>query len=528
MMNFFRRFNESFLIVLSALFILNLAISLSYAITKFGQNDQDDEVPVSFEFDAIWFYGSDMSRVIPEVDLNWVTVVFRPDLFAYAFDSTEDSALDEIMIATAKTTVSGFDEIVDLFYDPNLAEGACFLKLRDGIQESEVKNLLLKLNKHEEISYAHPTLKIEDKTYAFFNAFEIEWKTGVEANLQERLMNQANVYIDKEEFAYRVNLFETSFFKAINLLAEDIHISRVVPYLVELKPAIRASLTVAMNGGNIGDKIPFLLHISFSDLVRIDPSSLVNIYLKPPNIQKELFELKFDPYDYVEAAAKSPIRITGWMRFFTTGEFIIPSLEIKYTCSTSFDERPRVAKTKSFPFKVSSIIPDQITEKKLLIPMDLLKLNYGIKTYYKKAKMYLFFAILSFTLAFLLMGWFIAWVYLLKKQKDKLREKKEEDIVAEQIRLMLQRDPSTPHWGYIGQMSRLLRDYLVAKYRPTDYPSGGSGKVFYEAVKQSLPDKIAPAILSLFNQIDNLVALEIDPFPQMDDLKSEVLKIINA
>jgi len=526
-MNFYNGFNKFLTIVFSAFLLFSGSISVSEAITKFGAKTIEKKVLASFEFDDIWFYDSDLSRIIPDIDMNWVAVVFQPDLFAYAFDSTEESGLEDIITATARTIVSGFDEIVDLFYDHNLAEYSCFFKLREGIKKNELQNLLIELNKYGDIAYAHPTIRLKDKTYAFFNAFEIEWKTGADEDIQKRLMNQADVYIDKNEFAYRVNLFKIPFFKAISLLAEDIHVLRVTPYLVELKPAIRASLTLSINGGNIGDRIPFSLHISFSDLVRIDPSSIVNIYLTPPDIQKELFELKFDPYDYVEAAAKSPILITGWMKFFTPGEFIIPSLEIKYTCSTSFDERPRVIKTKRVPFKVSSIVPAHQTEKKLLIPMDFLNLNYNIKSYHKKANIHLLLSTLSFLLAVICMGWFIGKVYIIKKQKENLREKKREDIIAEKLRLLLQKDPPDPHWGYIGEISKILREYLVTKYQITNYPAGGSGKVFFDAINKSLPEKIAPALLSLFNNIDDIVALELNPCPDLELFKSEVLQIID-
>ena len=71
------------------------------------------------------------------------------------------------------------------------------------------------------------------------------------------------------------------FFTALNLLAEDIRVLRATPYLVEIKPSLRAQLSFFMNGGNIGDSVPFTLTITFSDRVSIDPSSLAIINLRP-------------------------------------------------------------------------------------------------------------------------------------------------------------------------------------------------------------------------------------------------------
>ena len=106
-------------------------------------------------------------------------------------------------------------------------------------------------------------------------------------------------------------MLEIPFFKALNLLAEDISVLRVRPYLVELKPSLRVQLALAMNGGRIGDTVPFTFTIQFSDRVSIDPSSIANINLRPATIQKELFDCTFDPYDYTKAVSKSPIIITG-------------------------------------------------------------------------------------------------------------------------------------------------------------------------------------------------------------------------
>ena len=80
---------------------------------------------------------------------------------------------------------------------------------------------------------------------------------------------------------YVVDVTAIPFFRALNLLAEDVKVLRVTPYLVEIKPSISATLSLFMSGGNIGDSIPFTLTIAFSDRVSIDPSSLATLNLRP-------------------------------------------------------------------------------------------------------------------------------------------------------------------------------------------------------------------------------------------------------
>ncbi|MDM8517659.1 hypothetical protein QUF76_15790 [Desulfobacterales bacterium HSG16] len=91
---------------------------------------------------------------------------------------------------------------------------------------------------------------------------------------------------------------------------------------------IMAKFSLSANGGNIGDKIPFLLQIDFVDTFRIDPSSISDINLKPDSIQKELFDIIFASYDPFEIVSKSPVIIKGWMKIYSPGEFVIPSIYI--------------------------------------------------------------------------------------------------------------------------------------------------------------------------------------------------------
>ena len=344
------------------------------AVSIFGVQRRPGEAPGAIDFDDIWFYEEDRSRQIPDINLKWIaaafdesTLVRDPGSFEPAWDPKA------VLLERAREIAREHEQIVDVYYDENLAEDACFFNLRDGLGEGAVKDLIRALQTTESIAYVHPTLILQGKTVAYFNAFQMNWKTSVDDASRKALMEQAHVSVEHPGEVYRVDVLAIPFFKAINLLAEDVRVLDVTPTFVTLAPTIRVGLSVPLEGCQIGDRIPFALRVDFSDRIRIDPSSLVNINLRPGQIQKELFDLKFDPYDYVQAVSQSPFVLTGWMKIYSPGEFVIPAVEIRYECIPCSDDRVRSIKTEAVPLKVASIVPSKLESPGLAVPMDNVK-----------------------------------------------------------------------------------------------------------------------------------------------------------
>jgi hypothetical protein len=475
-------------------------------------------IPADMSFDDIWFYSREKSKVIPEINPHWITVVFRSPVAGGG-----SSLLEE-----AKTIMSRHSKLVDLFYDNNLAEDACFFELREGIKTDALQLLLRELNSEITVDYAHPTVSIHDKTYAFFNVLEMKWKTGIKKDHRETLLKQAHVSFNEEENVYRVNIFEMPFFKALNLLTEDITVLEIAPYLVELKPSIRAALELPIHGGNIGDTIPFSFIVEFSPRVSIDPSSLANIDLKPENIQRDLFELQFNSYDYVKVSSTSPIRITGWMRFYAPGEFVIPPIKVKYTCSSCSGGEIRSVETAPVHFKVSSIIPSGQTGSTLIVPTDRRIPNYHLAEYHKKSKVSLVISLISFLLALGCIVWIVLNIRAVKIQRARAQEKKREEILLEKVKLLLSSQPLEPHWVYLGEVANILREYVVAKYHIAQDPHGGSGEVFFNNVRHALPDALGEKLHMMLKKIDNCIALELELYPNLEPLNAEIREIIDA
>ena len=211
------------MICLCSCLLFTVLLGQSKAAVSDSPQTDDKALPASFELTDIWFYDQDMVRQIPALDPNWVVAVIEPVPGLDASQS-DPGADDGAWLHVAKTIVDRYDEIIDAFYDRNLADSACFLRLRDGLTDTRVMNVIADLNQNPWVRYAHPTLRIKDKTYAYLNHFKMEWKTGVAQERKRRLMHQVHVTPGRAENFYQVDVLNIPFFKAVNLLAEDIHI----------------------------------------------------------------------------------------------------------------------------------------------------------------------------------------------------------------------------------------------------------------------------------------------------------------
>jgi hypothetical protein len=498
------------------------------AVSSFGLEREPGQEPAETDFDDIWFYDRDRSIQIPDVSLQWIAVAFGADdtkPLAGSFEPDGDPG--GLFLARADEIVREYEEIVDVLCDRNLAEDACFFMLREGLREFDVKDLIRKLGRTDRVGYAHPVLVVRGRTVAYFDAFQMTWKTSAEEASRQSLMEQAHVFYDDARGVYRVDVLALPFFKAINLLAEDVRVSEVSPVLVPLEPAIRAGLSVPLQGCQIGDRIPFALRIDFSDRIRIDPSSLVNVNLRPEGIQKELIDLKFDPYDYVKASSRSPVVLTGSVRLYSPGAFVLPEVEIRYECTECSGERVRSIRTKPVPLQVASIVPEKAREPGLVIPMEPIPSALDTESLREHSRRSLRRAVACFALAVVLLGvWGRKWVGARKARQRDDGERREE-MLAQGLRAHLEGVPEGPHWVFAGDAGKLLREYLAEKYGSGADPLRGSGEVFLEGVKDRMPAGIAARARPIFQEIDRMIATEAVDYPDLARWKRDTLGFLD-
>jgi len=217
--------------------------------------------------------------------------------------------------------------------------------------------------------------------------------------------------------------------------------------------------------------------------VSIDPSSIATLNLRPPEMQKELLDCVFDPYDYAKAVTRSPIVITGHLRFYAPGEFTIPPIRISYSCPSCSDNTSstvRSIETEPALFKVSSIMPKNKSVFRLIVPADPVSPDFRLAELHRQSLRYLWLAIISFAGLVLCAVWFLLLRSKAATEQRQHREKKKDGQLAERLRAILQAAPTVPHWSYLGEVGTLLREYLAALYGIDPAYKGGSGKQFMQ------------------------------------------------
>lgn len=510
------------------LFLLLVTVFSPPAGAAIGMEPADsppDKLPAALDFNDIWFYDEQMNKLVPHIDPNWIMVVFSDDS---APTPTGGPPRDskEAITGLANGLVASRNELIDWFYDKDLLDTGCFFSLRKGLSLKEIGFLIDELNGLSIIRYTHPVIRIKERPFVFTDALDIEWKTGVSNEMKQRILEQASVSMNPPPHPFRVNVFIIPFFKALNLVAEDIHVAKAAPRLIAFTPTLRAALSFRMHGGNIGDKLPFVFTIQFSDRVHIDTSSLANLDLRPTGIQKDLYELSMDPYDYVDVASRSPIRITGWLKLFTPGEAVIPPVKIKYTCSTCADPQVRTIETDPVALTISSIIPASQGESNLIVPMEVPDPPDDIGAYRKAGQPFLILSLTVFSLSLLSLGWLITILSRRGKQKRDSAVKSTLDITAEALGIFLRKRPSVPHWTYAADLGRLFRNYLVLKYPSPARGTGGGAEMFARAMESAAPAALGERIQQILTTVDDCVAEEMTDCPDIEAVRNDILNMV--
>lgn len=313
----------------------------------------------------------------------------------------------------------------------------------------------------------------------------------------------------------------------IATLASFIFLLTSLVFAEESAPDIRAEFSLAIQGGRIGDPLPFVLRIAFSDTIRIDPSAITGMDLKPSGIQKELFDAQFVPYDAVEAAAQSPAELKGWIRFYAPGEYTIPPVAVHYTCLSCPDTQVRSVRTCPTPVKIGSIIHPGDLKKDLIIPLNAPQSDFRIEWHHQKAVHYQLRTVLFFLLAGGCLIWTFVRIYSARKQKE-VEKKKLPDSrdLVKQLLLFLETAPDPLHWKFMAQAGMLLRDWLVAELGLTRSARGGTGSIFFEAIESQIPVRFRKEIQQILLMADHAAALESGT--EKDDFMTRIAALVRS
>ena len=87
-------------------------------------------------------------------------------------------------------------------------------------------------------------------------------------------------------------------------------------------------------------------------------------------------------------------------------------------------------------------------------------------------------------------------------QKKRLQMPTNIEVLEDTLRKQIHEAPLTPHWAYMARLSYLFRQYLSAKFKFTNPPTGGSGEVFFKETFDQIPEDMTPD--DLVPQIKNI------------------------
>jgi hypothetical protein len=173
------------------------------------------------------------------------------------------------------------------------------------------------------------------------------------------------------------------------------------------------------------------------------------------------------------------------------------------------------------------MIPADQSTYRLIVPSDPLAPEYALAALHQLSRRYLLLAMVCSGGLLLCVAWLLFQRHKIRAERDLPKERKKDELLAEQLRNLLQDTPTAPHWIYLGEVGSLLRHYLVVLYGIDEKYQGGSGTQFMETVEVHLPRECIESLRTIFTAIDNGVSLESAEYQDLDQLQREILQAVD-
>ena len=125
------------------------------------------------------------------------------------------------------------------------------------------------------------------------------------------------------------------------------------------------------------------------------------------------------------------------------------------------------------------------------------------------------------------LAWFVVLIFRQQQEQGRHTLRTREDLLAERLRVLVQAAPQHPHWQYLGEAGALLREYVLARYSSSLKQPGGSAHYFAGSVKDAVPGQYLDVLETVLAAIDNAVALEQEICPETDQIRMEILRLLD-
>ena len=329
------------------------------------------------------------------------------------------------------------------------------------------------------------------------------------------------------------------------ILALSLFLVVICPYPVaaqnSVDPAGEVHLYCPLNGGRIGDPIPFFLQVQLVGSAILEPSSLSRLELRPQggngqNLQKDFFEFEFSPFDHLELSAKKSFTIDGVMRFYAPGDYRLAPLSLVCRLPDSADAGMKGSSgessgklitstivSNSIAVRIAGLHSDREPSPTLVIPEKEPRFRpTGLDGWPTRSRLYYVSLILSLLLALFFGG----VCYLRCKQVPVAEFKGESERIkelAEALSSSLKQAKVENHWRYLVDLDHLLRSFLLAEFELPGIPVGGCGATFMEQLLPVLDTRMAARLQLIWSDIDRIVALEIEEDQGFAELRHSLL-----
>ena len=300
------------------------------------------------------------------------------------------------------------------------------------------------------------------------------------------------------------------------------------------------SLHCPLNGGRIGDPIPFILQVQLKESAALEPSSLSRLEMRPvgdnrQNLQKEFFAFEFAPFDHLLLSAKKSFAIKGVMRFYAPGEYRLAPLSLVCRLSDRADNTSDSSGENSDKPVISTIVSNSIVVRiaglhpadsepspALIIPEKEPRFTpSGLDGWPTRYRLYQY----AISFSFLLVLFFGIVCYLRRKNAPAPQLKSNVGQIKEMTKTLaasLKQAEVKNHWRYLVDCDHLLRNFLLAKLKLAEGWSGGSGASFVEQISPALDAQLAARLQVFWLEIDRIIALEIKDDPGFAELRHEL------
>ncbi len=464
----------------------------------------------------VWFYGDKGQLIVPAMDFEWLVIRLaeKEDQATgtspgvYKGSDSQDNDLPAPSFAPFNAHYGEY--FSHFLHDPAVAPAMAAYRLRPNIPEEAFRSLMSRLQKDRQVSYVHPAWKIADRLYAPLEKIEIVWKTAADMGQRKRLLDAVGAIVPDDRVASNpqqiaIDPCRQSVWQSANLLAEDILVEQSRPLLMVLEPPVSARFKLAMNGASPGTPIPFTFEIRFSDRVKIETSTIANLSIKPAGIFHNLYDIHYDtPLSSIDLN-RSPIRITGQIKIYATGEYSLPGPPVYYSDRKEPESRMRQIKTAGEPIRIAAMLPATGTGFELQVA-DFDNLAPPASATASVASLSSLLLIVG---GLTLTGLCIAAKSMLKK-KNRQRESRTENQPLHRSRVQvagavssLQKQRGTAELANLGVN---LKNYLSEFSGLEEDRRGGSQASFLRRINPALPATHRSTVAELLHLIEHLLA----------------------